>query len=717
MSPSRKNKSVESLEDAFLKALDLDDSQAPEESKPAGAPGPGQRTLAAAPDDASPSAIGRQGMQLLLAADNMSVSLALTGREQLSVSEIHVVLQEAGIKHGIDQGEIEKAVRFSRQPGKYTEFILARGTPPEISRLVRFPFMPEEQGKTSAAGLQLNCSALKAIFAAADAITVQTTTVTAKAVNAGEIFLRVEEYPQAKPGRDVFGRELACKADPLPAAGDNVRFNDKAGGYEATVYGYLLVDRDTISVLPPLWISADRMFACYVSLPQIAPRRYPPRPELREILLRAGIHERCINGAAIDKMVAQMAAGIQIPRLVKLAETVPPRAGHNAGFSIFIDTEKKAGTLRDDGTLDLRERTAVVSIPEGTLIAEKMLATRGADGCTLFGKPIKAAPGVDKRIAIGKGVRQLQTENSIKYFAERTGNIKFKQNTLVVEDIFKISGDIDYNTGNIDIKTDLLISGSVLRGFTVKSEGDIAIMGTVENGATVMAVGNLTVDKGIVGADSKVVVLGNLCTNYIQDAEVIVKGNVLVKSYLFNSSLIASGTITVLKEQGAKSGRAVGGILCSSKEIRLSTIGSPANPTTVVAVRPDQEMTASLKKLEEQALFCTQNIARISRSLPFDSFDPVQIKATLAGVPAAKREGMILLLTNLNKLIKNRKTLTEAMAKIRNMLDMNLQQACIEVYQQVFKGSEIHIGNEKLVLNEDMGASSFQLRDGRIVRN
>ena len=93
MSPSRKSKSVESLEDAFLKALDLDDSQAPEESKPAGAPGPGQRTLAAAPDDASPSAIGRQGMQLLLAADNMSVSLALTGREQLSVSEIHVVIR------------------------------------------------------------------------------------------------------------------------------------------------------------------------------------------------------------------------------------------------------------------------------------------------------------------------------------------------------------------------------------------------------------------------------------------------------------------------------------------------------------------------------------------------------------------------------------------------------------------------------------------------
>jgi uncharacterized protein (DUF342 family) len=242
-------------------------------------------------------------------------------------------------------------------------------------------------------------------------------------------------------------------------------------------------------------------------------------------------------------------------------------------------------------------------------------------------------------------------------------------------------------------------------------------MGTVENGATVMAGGNLTVDKGIVGADSKVVVLGNLCTNYIQDAEVIVKGNVLVKSYLFNCSLIASGTITVLKEQGAKSGRAVGGILCSSKEIRLSTIGSAANPATVVAVRPDPEMISSLKKLEEQALFCTQNIAKISHSLPFDSFDPVQIKAILAGVPAAKREGMILLLTNLNKLIKNRKTLTEAMAKIRNILDMNLQQAGIEVYQQVFKGSEIHIGNEKLVINEDMGTSSFQLRDGKIVRN
>jgi hypothetical protein len=711
VSSSRKNKSVESLEDAFLKALERDDSREAGAGQPATG-GQAAGPPAAAPDAAAQPVTGRHGIQLLIAADRMSASVALTGREKVSAREIAVTLLEAEITHGIDQAEIEKAARFSQQPGKYTEFLLARGTPPELSRRVRFACLPEQES-----GLVRDGGRLKEVFAATEAITVQTSTVMAKAVNAGEIFLRVEEYPQARPGMDVFGRELPCPADPLPAAGDNVRSNEQAGGYEATAYGYLLVAGDTVSVLPPLWITADRTAACYVSLPQIPPCRYPHKLEVREMLLRAGIHELCISDAAIDVLVGQMAAGIAVPRLVKLAETVQPRAGRNAGFSLFVDTEKKAGTLRSDGSLDLRERTAVVSIPAGMLIAEKALATKGADGCTLFGKPIKAVPGVDKKITAGKGVRLEETENSIRYFAERTGNIKFKQNVLAVEDIYKISGDIDYNTGNIDIKTDLLITGSVLRGFTVKSEGDIAIMGTVENGATVMAGGNLTVDKGIIGADSKVVVLGNLCTTYIQDAEVIVKGSVVVKSYLFNSSLIASGSITVLKEQGPKSGRAVGGILCSSREIRLSTLGSPANPATVVAVRTDPEMTAKLKKIEEQAQFCTQNIAKISRSLPFDSFDPGQIKAVLAGVPAAKREGIILLLSNLNKLIKNRKTLTDAVERMRAMLDTALQQAGIEIQQQVYKGSEIHIGKHTLVINEDMGTSSFQLRDGRIVRN
>jgi uncharacterized protein (DUF342 family) len=716
VSPAKK-KSFESLEDAFLQALDLDGKPEEEQKTPPSAQD--RQNLKATLDDSLQTIKAWQGKELLLAPDHMSVTIVLTGGEPISADRIKLALAQAGVMHGISPGALQKVEETSRSPERTGEFLIARGTTPGIRRRVRFPFLkdnPDAGNTVDQAAEGLDCAGLRDLFSAPDLLSVHSHALTVKAVNAGELFLELVENVHAQPGLDVLGHEIECITAPVPEAGDHVRFNEKAGGYEATAYGYLLVEQNTLSVLPPVWLTADRTAAYYIFLPQLAPRRYPTTSEVREMLLRAGVHEKCIDNAAIDHMVAQMAAGLTLPRTVKLAETLQPRHGRHAAFSLSLDAEKKAGTLRSNGSLDLRERNAVVSIAEGTLIAEKSLATKGIDGCTLLGKTIKATPGVDKKITIGEGVRVEQQENVIRYFAEKNGNVRFTQNTISVRDIFEIAGDVDYHTGNINVKTDLLIKGSVISGFTVRSDGDIAIMGAVENGATVIANGNVTVDKGIIGEDSKVVSRGNLRASYIQDAEVIVKGDVTIGSYLFNCMLIAGGTIVVLREQGPKSGRAVGGVICSAKGIRLGTIGNPGNPGTVVALRTDPEIAAGLKKLEEELSACTRNITKISRSLPFDSFDPVQIKAALARIPAAGRENVVLLLTNLHKLIKHRKTLAEAIGQMRSRIDLSLNNARIEVTQEIFLGSEIHIGAQKLLLSADMGPSLFKLHDGKIVR-
>ncbi|MBI5557763.1 MAG: DUF342 domain-containing protein [Deltaproteobacteria bacterium] len=709
MSPDQK-KSFESLEEAFLQALDLDKKAGEKQDEPS-APG-----LSKTPQPAEVSSQplqGWPGKELRIASDHMSATLVVTGGGPVSVAEITSVLNEAGITHGISQEALKKLEELCRIPGGTGEFLIASGARPGVRRRVIFSFLQDKKITDAAT---LDFVGLKNMLTASDMAEVQTGSVMVKAVNAGELFLQVKVFPEAQAGRDIFGREIDGLADPLPEAGDNVRINDKSGGYEAAAYGYLLLDKETVAVFPPIWTAADRTAAYYLSLPQLAPCRYPTKSEMKEMLLRLGVHEQCIHDAAISKLAGQMAAGLPLPRLVKLAETLQPRPGTNAEFSLFVDTEKKAGTLRSDGSLDLRERNAVVSIPEGMLIAEKTLATKGVDGCSLFGKIIKATAGLDKKINIGKGIRAQQTENIIRYFAEKKGNIRFSRGALSVEDIFEIPEDVNYHTGNIDVKTDLLIKGSVLSGFTVRSEGDIAILGAVENGATVIAGGNLTVDKGIVGENSKIIARGNLRAGYIQRAEVIVKGDVVVNSYLYNCKLIATGSVTVLSAQGQKGGRAVGGIICSSKRVRLSILGSPDNTETIVAVRPDPEITVQLKKLEEQGVTCTQNITKISRSLPFDSFEPARIKAALAHVPAEKKEAVVLLLSNLNKLIKHKKILGEAIGQLRDRITIALSNARIEVSQQIFQGSEIHIGDQKYIITRDMGTSVFSLQDGKIER-
>ncbi|MFZ5760011.1 MAG: FapA family protein [Thermodesulfobacteriota bacterium] len=723
-----KKKSFDSLEDTYLDTIAGENREQEKSGRlsdhHAGVAGSDETAtdLLAAPDNPIRDIKGWQGKSLLLAADRMTLSLAIAAEgEPLSEERLTLALQKFGITHGIDLHALREAERASRLPAAQM-IAIAHGTPPQYKSTFSFSFLPQPDcppvsPPSLTAGHSLDFLQLHAVLHAPDLASIQIASLHVKALSPRECFLKIVDFPSARPGRNVFGQEVECPDVSLPQAGENVLFNEKHQGYEATLYGYLLVVRDRVSIAPPIWIRPDKTAACYIVLPQINPCRYPTVTEIRHILQQMGIDERCINTMVLDKMVSQMATGSSLPRVIKVAETLAPQHGRNAVFTLFVDAEKKAGKILHNDSIDLRERNAVVSIPAGTLVAEKQLATKGKDGCTLFGKTIKAINGADKVITVGQGVRFLKKEDRIQYIAERNGNVKFSANTLAVSDIYAINGDIDYHSGNIDIKTDLLISGSVLSGFSVKSEGDITIQGFIEAGATVIAQGNLTVEKGIMGENTTVIARGNLSAGFIQDAEVIAKGDILVKSYLFNAMVMANGALTVLKDRSRRSGSAAGGVLCSARAVKLSVIGSPGNPATIVAIRPDPTVNTQLRKLEEEKLSCAENIAKISRSLPFDATSPDQIKATLAAASVDKRGKIITLLTGLSKMIKHHKAVLDDIASLRTAIETAMNHACIHVGERVYPSSEIHIGDKKLIVATEIGPSLFRLRDGQIVRN
>jgi len=537
----------------------------------------------------------------------------------------------------------------------------------------------------------------------------------ARAVNPGDILVKVEINEGAKSGKNIFGKEIAPGETPLPELGENVRFNDAKKCIESRIFGYLLIDSNTISVLPPVWYSDDKMQAYYINLPQFAPQKLPTSAHLRLILIKSGIVEECKRKQVIDAICKKLSEGKKLKkRYVLIAAAIPPKPGEDAHLDLCFDNEKKAGTERDDGSLDLRERNVVVSVQEGSRIAVKTKASAGIDGYDIFGKKIRAKSGNDLNIAVGDRIRVEKNEDTIVYFAKKSGNVKFKNNKLVISDIHKISGDVDYNSGNVDVNTDLLINGSVLPGFSVKSKGNISIEGSIDNGATVFAEGDISVNKGILGENTKIIVLGDLHTAFIQDAEVIVRGDVTISSYLYNSMLRANGSISILKAQGRKSGRAVGGVSCSSTDINLSTAGNVSNQHTVLAIQPDPETCRELTKLDESCQFCEQNISKITRTLPFDTFETARIKEKLAGLPPTQRETVVRLLTNLNKLIKQQKILKAKKQEIKDKMDKTLLAAKIRITSEIFMGCEIQIGDKKLLLDKDMGPAIFQLENGII---
>ncbi|MBU0910200.1 MAG: FapA family protein, partial [Proteobacteria bacterium] len=166
---SDKKKSFESLEDAYLKALDLDEK--PEEEKERPSSTQDQQNL-----NASLQRIKAwQGKELLVSQDNMSVTLVLTGGEPITATQIKLALEQSGIIYGISPGALQKVEEISRSPEKTGKFLLAAGTHPQISRRIKFPFLtnrPDAGHTMQQAASELDCAALQNLVSAPDLVTV-----------------------------------------------------------------------------------------------------------------------------------------------------------------------------------------------------------------------------------------------------------------------------------------------------------------------------------------------------------------------------------------------------------------------------------------------------------------------------------------------------------------------------------------------------------------
>jgi len=655
---------------------------------------------------------------LKASADHMTVTFWCKGGGPIDVESLADGLRRLGIVHGIDEKTLQRIADRSRDPDWRGEEVVAKGTEPGVGRRIHYCLLTLERGPAGDTrrlvdGAELDFDSLAEVFTAADLGELKDSPLVVKAVRPGTRLIEVIDNPGARPGRDVFGTVVDVIQEPLPVCGRNVRYNEKARCFEAMMHGYLLIMENIVSVQPPVWIQPDQLAAYYINFHQVGPPCHPSAKDIYNLLVLMGVHKRCINPALI-KETAQRLAGGRGPKVMKVAEAVQPITGRDAEFSLNFDTEKKAGMEREDGSIDLRERNAAISVKAGQLLAVKTLATKGVSGLTLFGKLIKAPNGKDKKVGFGAGVRQVKKEDKLLFYAAMDGNVHFTNNVLTVVDVMQVKGDVDYETGNLNVNTDLEIGGSVLPGFCVRAKGAVVINGSVENGATVVAGAELVVNKGIVGENTRVVCMGDLQTGFIQDAEVLAKGDVVINSYLYNARLRSGGKVTVLKGQGKRSGKIVGGVCCATKAIVASYAGSPSSAGTVLSIQADPELNGRLKELEEQLQACNRKIAKISRTLPFDSFDADRIKAFVAGVPAAQKQSVLRLLGAFSKLIKLQKEIRHQRDQLAAKADFALRHGVVRVTSSLYQGCEIEFGRSKLVVSSDMEAVAFTYGRGKI---
>ncbi len=639
-------------------------------------------------------------MEIRISPDRMTAVLAVFDprRSDISVEEVVAALEESHIVFGIDERAIQAVLRAATKRGKVAlSVIIARGIPVVEGQDARF-LLECLDDKTEGAGLAPELTAdilsemekVHKVFR--DGLEyLKEEPLRAIRVYPGECILRKLPHQEGTKGTSVFGREHLPQSghDVILKTGLNVRLSEDNLSFYAEIFGYLVVQEEKLSVIPSVLLSKDKMTAYFVNLPPFRAFRPISEPYLREAIARMGI-----SHGIDEQAIARLCSGQIDERLVVIAQGTAPVDGQNGQTNLQVAVAVQPGKILEDGTIDFKERNAVANVPEGELIAVYTRATKGIPGSTITRVPVKAANGKEARPRVGANVRVEEQGETVQFFANTTGHVRFFNNRLSVQARYLVPSDVNFKTGNIHFVGDVEITGSVMTGFTVRAGGSVTITGSVETGAHVEAGEDVIVSHGIVGPTASVKAMGDVLARFIASAAVEAKGNVVVGSYIHNATVSAGSHIRVhgrgrLKR---KTSAVVGGSLLAGEGIRVASAGSTFGSQTRLIAGVDLGYLEQMQKLRAGIEFCDLNSVRILRTLRVTAITPESVQRVIQNALPEKRKVFVLLVAKLQELARHRRKFLEEQEQVKQRQDERLRQAVIRVDGIAFSGVRAQIG-------------------------
>ncbi len=303
-----------------------------------------------------------------------------------------------------------------------------------------------------------------------------------------------------------------------------------------------------------------------------ADEEYPDRNRLRAALLR----RRVVHGIqedAIDAMVEEKV----INRRVVAAKGKAPVHGIAGKLELLVDLSERGKPRQlSGGRVDHRDLRKIINVSEGQELIRHVPPVPGKPGLTVLGAEMQPPEPKDVSLPIGPGTCVSEQQPDI-LVAEYSGALVVDSRGEVrVTKTRTLGGDVDYNTGNVQIDGDLSIRGTVRAGFTVRAEGKIRIAGNVED-ACVTAGSDLSVGGGAVGAGKGVLRAGgSISVHHVERFTIESEKDIAITGHCLHANLYAAGSV--------KAKSIVGGTVTVGEELSAVEIGGAAETKTVVDI-------------------------------------------------------------------------------------------------------------------------------------
>jgi len=300
-----------------------------------------------------------------------------------------------------------------------------------------------------------------------------------------------------------------------------------------------------------------------------------------------------VDEDAIREMVEQQ----QWDRETKIASGEAAVPGEDGSVEFYFDTEADLKPkLKEDGSVDFHDLSMTQNVVKGKHLAKLIEPTKGEPGKDVFGETIHPMAGKPARLVSGKNTSFTKEDEGILQ-ADSDGHVKLKYGYRVdVETVFYVNGDVDYSTGDLDVKGDVAVSGDVLSGFRIKATGNVNVRGTVED-SVIEAEGDVLVGGGFLGSGKGWIRAGgNVVLKFVHNQNVSAKSDIYICEESLHSILEAGNSIVMNRGKGVL----IGGKAKADKSMEIKCVGNDQYAQTYIAVAESAELCDEIENLRAE---------------------------------------------------------------------------------------------------------------------
>ena len=388
-----------------------------------------------------------------------------------------------------------------------------------------------------------------------------------------------------------------------------------------------------------------------------------------------------------------------------IAEGKEPKPGTDGELNFHFEYESKhVGSFREDGSMDFHDLDIVNNVTKGEKLVSKKEAVPGEAGRNVAGAEI--SPKQPKDPSLPKGENTKINEDNV-LTSTAVGHVSYNNDKVNVQKVYKVKGDVDFNTGNIDFLGNVFIEGNITEGFEVKAKGEIHVRGNVE-ASHLKSDGDIIINKNFIGkSKGEIECGGDLKAKSIQNGIVSCKGDIYIKDAIMHSKIHAAGKIELTGHKGL----IVGGEVRATKEINANLIGSSLATKTIVSTGLDPKTRDKHHNAQEELTESKSNLEKTEKAIKILG----QIKEQRGNLPKEKAQ-MLKRLVNtredlIEKIDKNKKIVKELSEKIANAIDGK-----IVAKRKIYPGVKIQIGNYYREVEDTHTRTVFKIKEGELCR-